>query len=356
MKDQNGCLAGILNVFRGALKASLSSSFPPPSRPAKNSMEVFAMPSHGRTSFIWATLFMLRQLSRVWPGYLCWPLDEATGGSLVDIHEKLRMGQLPEPWLTQESESSRYALHLRNINPWGERYFVVEDRPDSIFGSELLEEESVPDSQTNWNLPALWLLSLSDLDEAQGRFLDLTLDQLIRARNESGEAAREMPFRLIVVLTKGDAIPELPPELRCFLKQDPLAQALSASEGGMFRPNDEVDLSPPTSESQPQTYPESDPTQAYFQVRDVIHERIQAWMESNSAGRALLARARDMAVDLRFSLVSATGSGVSTNGHLATSWSPRRVLDPYFWYLEMAHGSGDLTPAYFQEPTVGRHP
>lgn len=296
------------------------------------SVEIFSLPGHGRTSFLWAMLFLLRQLSRVWPRYRCWPIDESTGSSLLKIHEALRLGHLPDRWSFNGGPDYNYALHLTNMNPWGERHFIVRDAPDTAFSSEHLDAEEKT-RLIDWNRPAFWLLSLSDLDEVRGRFLDLELDQLIRARHASGEAAREYPFRLVVVLTKGDAITDLPTELRCFLKEDPLAKALAAGKGGIFRAHDQVDVQPPPAGLD--SYPEGDPLNAYFQARRLIDEMIRDWLSSNSSGRALLARAADLDVDLRLSVVSATGSGFVSDGQLGMAWSPRRILDPYFWSLEL---------------------
>ena len=298
-----------------------------------SSLEVFALPGHGRTSFLWAMLFTLRQLSRVWPGYLCWPLDAESGRSLVDIHQQLRDGHLPEPWSAQ-SVSRRYALHLRNMNPWGERFFVVWDRPDPAFSSER-QSDTAQMGTVDWNRPALWLLSLADLDDVPGRFLDLTLDNLIRVRHGSGEVAREHPLRLILVFTKADSIPDLPTVLRAYLKEDPLAKALATASGGLFKAHDEIDLYPIAAAPEMGSYPQGDPLGKYLESCTSIDKVARDWMNSNSAGRALLSRATDLGIDLRFSMVSATGSGLASNGHLATAWSPRRILDPYFWSLEL---------------------
>ena len=360
----------------GTKKSREASILPPPGPSGLDSMpdnvEIFAMTGHGRTSYLWATVFMLRQLSRVWPNYLCWPLDEATAMSLLEIHEKLRLGQLPERWreaspqadaeLPEEPEADaeetanesaseseedepaetlapapRHALQLRNMNPWGDRHFIVSDRPDVVFNSDRLGQLSARQKLVRWDLPVIWLLSLADLDEARGRHLDLSLDELIRERHAAGEATRERPFKLIVVLTKGDAIPELPYELRSLLKDDPLANKLAAQEGHLFRANDGIDLEPPSQDESRPLYPEEDPL-GYFEARRFIHERIRDWMLSNSSGRSLVRRAEELGIEVKFSLVSATGSGLlDTEGgsQLANSWSPRRVLDPYFWALEM---------------------
>lgn len=341
MESRTGCLGFPLSFFdpRDEEKCPTpTDGVGPPEKESpvvessSPSVEIFAMPGHGRTSFLWATLFMLRQLARVWPGYLCWPLDESTGRSLLDIHERLRLGQLPERSASNGFVAHRHALHLRNMNPWGERYFTVWDASDPVFAPGHLAADS-RSRPIDWNSPAWWLLSLSDLDDTRARFLDLSLDELVRARHASGEAAREYSFRLIVVLTKGDAMTDLPPELRCFLREDPLAKALAAGHSGLFRADDAIDLSPPQREAG--SYPEGDPLNAYFSSRRMIDEMTREWLSSNSAGRALLGRLQDLEVDFRFSVVSATGSGFVSGQRLATAWSPRRVLDPYFWSLEL---------------------
>jgi len=339
MKGSSGCLIAPLGF--------LGKNAPGPRKPESQaqadidprgigiltpSVEIVSSPGHGRTSLLWAMVFMLRQLSRVWPGYLCWPLDHTTGSSLLEIHEALRLGRLPEPWSSSDSLPHRFALHLRNMNPWGERQFVIWDAPDLAFTPERLGTTGTP-RQVSWNKPFFWFLSLSDLDEVRARFLDLELDELIRVRHASGEVAREYPLRVVIVLTKGDAIGDLPPNLRCFLKEDPLARALATSEGGPFRARDELELEQPIGMNA--DYPEGDPISAYFRARNQIDELARDWMRSNSSGRALLARADDMNVKLKFSLVSATGSGFISGRQLATAWSPRRVLDPYFWALEL---------------------
>ncbi len=341
MENRMGCLGFPLSLFRPEHKEESphrgsETDFPEEEHPMIESptpsVEIFAMPGHGRTSFLWAMLFQLRQLSRAWPSYLCWPLDESTGKSLLDIHERLRLGQLPERSVSDGGSERRYALHLRNMNPWGERYFIVCDTPDPVFTASRFDADSNR-RPIDWNRPALWLLSLSDLDETRGRFLDLSLDELVRARRASGESAREYPFRLILVLTKGDTVTDLPPELRCFLREDPLAKALASGPDRLFRADDGIDLSPPP--DGPDSYPEGDPLNAYFSARRRIDEATRDWLSSNSAGRALLGRAQDLNVEIRFSVVSATGSGLISGQRLATAWSPRRVLDPYFWSLEL---------------------
>lgn len=340
MDWRQGCLtafARLLGIQRNGRQKDQDTTgsrwpTPPQQLPAPPSVELFATPGHGRTSYIWSLLFMLRQLSRVWPGYLCWP-DEATGRSLQDIHEKLRLGLLPDRSIAETDSPRRYALHLRNLNPWGERHFVVWDSSDTVFGPR--SQGSTHNSRPiDWNVPVLWLLSLSDLDEVSGRFLDLALDDLIRTRLASGEAARERQLRLIVVFTKGDAITDLPAELRTLLKADPLAKALAETNGGTFRAHDEIVLPRPPA-TRPEQFPLNDPLRNYFESRREVDVLIRAWMNANSAGRALLGRAIELDVDLRFSVVSATGSGFASEARLATAWSPRRVLDPYFWSLEL---------------------
>jgi hypothetical protein len=297
------------------------------------SIELLSAPGHGRTTFVWALLFMLRQLSRVWPGYLCWPGDQATAKSLEEIHYKLKFGQLPDR-SAPGTAPRRHTVHLRNLNPWGDRHFAIWDAQDEAFAPSSAEAARA-DRRTDWNVPALWLLSLPDLDDVSGRFLDLALDNLLRARLTEGDAASERQLRLVVVLTKADAITDLPAELRALLKDDPLSRGLVAGSGGLFRAHDDVVLPAGPPAYRPEPFPINDPLRQYFDTRHEVDALVRAWMSSNSAGRSLLGRAEELDVALRFSLVSATGSGFANGNRLATEWRPRRVLDPYFWSLDL---------------------
>src|SRR5262249_7343411 len=116
----------------------------------------------------------------------------------------------------------RYDLALSRMERWGTRHLVVSDRPYSE-GSSATNGDGAP---VNWEAPACWLVSLPDLDPARGEFLDVLFEALVRNRILSGHPLSRT-FKVVVVLTKADAIANLPPVLRAYLKEDPLWRVTS---------------------------------------------------------------------------------------------------------------------------------
>jgi hypothetical protein len=282
-------------------------------------LEIFSQPGHGKSAYLWAVLYMLRKMNTVWPDYLCWP-DESTESSLKEIHERVAESHLPAQGAA--SNKLRYELRLQNMERWGEKKLIVWDWPDPVFAAALDGDRP---EKTNWLVPAWWLVSLPDLGEVRAEVLDMLFDDLMRKRIQQGFSTYRNPLRLVVVLTKGDAIPNLPLPLRQYLKDDPLWNAVS-SEVSL--------LSPPDSPPNPLRLGE-EPLRLYIGTMIRAHEVIRQWLESTLVGHMLIRRAAEYHVELRFSIVSATGSGLVEGQKLQIPWTPRRVLDPLFWALEL---------------------
>ncbi|HEX6900948.1 MAG TPA: hypothetical protein VF789_14590 [Thermoanaerobaculia bacterium] len=295
---------------------------PPPPTPSvpMPTLEIFAQPGHGKSSYLWSVLYMLRKMNLVWPNYLCSPRDETTEEALDGIHENFLAAHLPGRG--PEANQRRYHLDLENMVRWGTRDLSVWDWPDPVFAGSLNGNRP---EKTNWISPALWLVSLQDLGQVRAETLDMRFDDLIRTRTRQGFPVYSRPFRLMVVLTKGDAIPNLPLRLRQYLKEDPLWQAVR-SEVSL--------LSPPPSAPAIHRPLDEDEMRVYVGTMVGIHEEIRDWLESTLVGHMLIRRAAANQVDLRFAIVSATGSGLVEGQSLRLPWTPRRVLDPLFWVLE----------------------
>jgi hypothetical protein len=290
-------------------------------------LELFAQQGHGKTSYLWSLLFMLRRLSSIWPEYLCWPRDESTASALSAAHEHLQRGHVPEA--TTPGDAIRYALLLQRMERWGRRLFDVWDRPDEVFSAQ---GEPAVTTQTNWMAPALWLVSLPDLDSVQGELLDLLFDEMIRKRVAAGHALSPTPFKLVVTLTKADAISDLPVALRDYLKRDRLWERIGATE-----------LAPPPAGASggiAAAGAGASSVQYYLAALTRVHEEIQGWLARRPAGHLLIQRAAEYHVQLRFAIVSAMGSGIAAGKSGRLAWTPRRVLDPFFWAMEL--GSSKL--------------
>ena len=160
----------------------------------------------------------------------------------------------------------------------------------------------------------------------RAEILDMLFDDLMRTRILQGFAAYTRPFRLVVVLTKADAIPNLPPSLRQYLKDDPLRDAVR-SEVSL--------LSPPLPFPSEPLRLKDESLREYLGRLALVHQEIHHWLETTLVGHMLIRRAAAYHVELRFSIVSATGSGLVDGQSLQLPWTPRRVLDPLFWALEL---------------------
>lgn len=298
---------------------------PPPPRspeptPLWSSLELVSESKHGKTSFLWALSYMARNLSLFWPKYACWPQDAAMDASFRSMLGAFEQREIPGETMAL----TRLGLSLRGMARWGDRRLFVEDDRDPVFG--VPEGTATSSREVNWGVPICWLLSLPDLGPEMAQVVDLQLDNLIRARMRSARSFEAQPLRLVIALTKADRIPGLPPDLRAYLKVDPLAkivEAQSAFSGGEGQP------------ARPALLFDERSVLAYLEILGGVHQKLAAWLATTLPGSLLAHRADAHHIDLRFCLTSATGSDLRSNGHLAIPWRPRRVLDPLFWALEL---------------------
>lgn len=287
--------------------------------PLWSSLELLSMQKHGKTSFLWALSHMARNLSLFWPKYACWP-QEAMDASFCAMLGALDRRELPG----ETSTANRLGVSLRGMDRWGDRRLFVEDDRDPVFG--ITEGTTTNSREINWGVPICWLLSLPDLGTEEAQVVDLKLDSLIRARLRSARSFEAQPLRLVIALTKADRIPNLPTELRDYLKADPLAkivEAQSAFSGEDGEP------------ARPALHFDERSVRLYLETLAGIHQEVAAWLATTLPGSLLTHRADAHHITLRFCLISATGSDLRSNGHLAIPWRPRRVLDPLFWALEL---------------------
>jgi hypothetical protein len=286
-------------------------------------LEILGRAGDGKTSFVWALLLALRKLSWVWPQYLCWSQDDETEGEIRRLHAEMQLRRLPEA--DGGSSGCSYNVLLRQMARWGNRPLVFRDDRDAVFG------EGAPSAadgrEINWGAPLCWLLSLSDLATADAQLVDVKLNDLVRARLRSSRSLETEPLKLVVALTKADRLATLLDKLRRYLKVDPLAAVIESESDLRARGVDPGD---------PALRLDEQGMVLYLAMMVSVHEEIKDWLGSTLGGRLLARRAEGHQLDLRFCLVSATGSDLAAGGQMAIPWCPRRVLDPLFWALELA--------------------
>jgi hypothetical protein len=74
----------------------------------------------------------------------------------------------------------------------------------------------------------------------------------------------------------------------------------------------------------------------YLESMGRVSDAICEWIQRHDPhGRVFVRLAQSENIELRFSLISSTGAEVGADGKLPVAMEPRRVLDPYFWALEL---------------------
>jgi hypothetical protein len=301
----------------------------PPEALPRSQFDVLALPGHGKTSFIWSSIYLLRKLGLVWPGYVCWSQEEGCEQKIRFVEQQMGQGFWPTSTEALE-EQAKYDLRLTSMERWGDRCWTVCDRRDPIFGTPTeAEERATKDEEIRWTDPVLWLLSLSDLGSSLAAPIDSLFDDLVRAREAIG--FERPPLKVILTLTKADRIVDLPKGLRDYLKSDPLAHLVGLESQlrvqGIGPDHERVHFSE-GSRAKP------GPLSFYLQGLHQVHEDLEVWLGRSLSGRLLLQRAKAQHVDLRLCLCSATGSDLRDADRLSLGWQPRRVLDASFWAFE----------------------
>lgn len=313
-----------LDKLLGREKSVVSLPITPtrwPAEPRMPTLELVSLPGHGKTSYIWSLLYMLRKMDLLWPGYVCWAQDDATEAAFKSIHHAMHGRELPPT--TADAEEKRFHVLLRRIEIYGDRRLVIPDRRDGVFSPPVEKSDSA--SAFNWSAPICWLLSLPDLAGVEAEYLDLMLDELIRARSRSGLSQTSSPLKLIVALTKADRIAELPFALRSELKGDPLWRVLDNQHRTFASSKDT---------GQPEAQWSAAALQGYLGRLKTIDATLKAWFGTTLPGRLFVQRAAAHFIDVRFCMVSATGSDPLAKTGLGVPWAPRRVLDPFFFLLD----------------------
>ncbi len=274
--------------------------------------QVFGWSQVGKTVFLQALTLMLIKMSNIWPQYSWAALTDFSQCRIREIRQYLAQGQMPGP--TPRGVQDVYIMLLKNMERWGSRTLVVRDCAGEIFDSM-----HVPLAEAPYLLKAPTTFMLigpeGDPSNAGGRSMDMLLNNYINTLLNHGVDFNRVGRRLVVVLTKGDRIMHLPANLRQYLEDDPLWNAVNTPES--VRQMDAHAMS------------------QYVNKMRRISDQLSAWVARDDSGKTFLRIAYAHNITLRFSLISATGDDVGSDGLLLSRLAPRRVLDPYFWALEM---------------------
>ncbi len=311
------CLVEIRSVRRLTLCPDCQQLFPPLylqdySTTKPFFTQVFGWSQVGKTVYLQALTLILERMANVWPGYATSPATDLSQQLMRDIRSYLEQGIMPQA--TQIGETAVYIMQLYNMARWGNRALVTRDFAGELFDTMTISVENVP--YLPFAPTTLMMIGPDgDVSNQGGRTMEMLLNNYINTLLHYGVDFDRSPRSVVAVLTKADAIRDLPADLRSYLMSDPICATLSDSQN-----------TPPLTDAG---------MESYLSTMEHISDRIQAWIYERSAhGKTFIRTAEQRGIQLRFALVSSTGAPVPTARRMTERLAPRRILDPYFWALE----------------------
>ncbi|HEX3046627.1 MAG TPA: GTPase domain-containing protein [Bacillota bacterium] len=265
----------------------------------------------GKTVFLSALTLMLVKMSKIWPKYYCAAATETANQKVREVNEFLVKGTMPG--VTQVTEEDVFVMLLKNMELWGSRTLVIRDCPGEIF-----DNLQIPVDKAPFLLKApitFMFISLSDLPNSGGRTMNMLLENYINTLMRQGIDFNKERRKLVVVFTKADLIEQLPANLRNYLISDPIWAAVNNPK--QVQQKDAIAM------------------QEYLCEMERVSNAIGDWIQLGAPGLNFVRLAESKNIELRFSLISSTGSPLDEQSVMVNTWEPRRVLDPFFWALEL---------------------
>lgn len=276
-------------------------------------VQVFGWSQVGKTMFLNALTLILVKMAKVWPKYHFVAATEKSQFKVRDINGYLKTGELPTA--TSKGDQDVYIMLLNNMELWGSRTLVTRDCAGEYFDNyQIPVEEGAP---FLLNAPTTFMfISLSDMAESQdSRTMSMLLEHYVETLMKHGVNFKKERRKLVVVLTKADLIPNLPTNLLNYLRTDPIWGAVNKPD--FVEQMDAIAM------------------QEYLEIMERVSDAIRDWIRKDASGENFVRFAESKNIEIRFSLISSTGSPVGKQGLAVEALAPRRILDPYFWALEL---------------------
>jgi hypothetical protein len=257
------------------------------------------------------------KLSLVWRA--TYEYSAQTDPTLVytrNVKDFMNAGTMPKA--TQLDLQDAYIMQLIGMERWGNRTLVMRD-----VAGEYFNKLHIPIKHTPYliHVPTtIMLFSLHDLKEST-----FTMDELMNGYIQTlllhDRNFQQTPRTIIVVLSKADLLlSELPANLKDYLLADPFSGILQSQSVDWQMGNAEMT--------------------SYMQKLNAVSGEIKDWIDKDSFGHTMIMRASHNNIHLKFSIVSSTGSPVPDDKKMKVDIRPIRILDPFFWILDLQSRPG----------------
>lgn len=324
----------------------------------------------GKTTYLQAlTAMLMKANNMLGDGYAYAPLTQESLNYVQNVRRFMKTREVPEPTSTSlENRLEPYIMHLFNLEGWGNRTLVISDIGGEVFQTFDFPLEHAPYIMCD---TTILMISLEDLEDPDKHLeMDDFMSSYIQAIARHDDKRRTR--KVVVVLSKADKILDNKlqdmPNLKNYLEGDPIALAVEKdrSEDNPLR-NNTLEEPPPRQDQDKQdndqsennssnqaaqaasTAPVSTPakknsdnclkiksTSSSKKRSDLLNvsECIKTWIqEKYRSAKNLCELAKENDIELRFTIIS-SGELDSQN-----EIKLRRVLDPFFWLLELERAS-----------------
>jgi hypothetical protein len=305
-------------------------------------VQLLGWSGHGKSTYLAALGFVLSRLGSVWPAYTLRGGTPETLQQLTAAFRLVREGGMPAKTAVSTVPAAsgatgpvavpQHTYLLRNLPDWGHRVVMFHDP-----AGQLCDDMTMPTEQLPFLTRApvsLMFLSADDLDRDDFRTMDMLLTSYLHTLQSGGGQGPEQRG-IVVVLSKADLhLNQMPPEIHHYLVSDPLWPVLLESSGGGASARVDAVLD------------ELEDVRLYLEEMYRVEAQLREWLVEEPPLRTLLLEAKRHDIELRFSVVSATGEEVRGQAPISGTWRPHRVLDPLFWALELTRGHDGVLPGW----------
>lgn len=276
----------------------------------------------GKTVFLFAMTHRFVNMPKTfWPKYSWAPDSPATLRFVQRVVRDLAVGELPDATVVKREklESNEiYAITLRGIERWGGRMLVLRDYSGELFKEFELPAETIPFLLTA--RVSFFMFDILELMRRPDLRMDLLLNayiqMLLRAKKD---IARERK-KIVVILAQADRLGNLPTEIHEYLAGDPLL-------------------------SQSTNYMTDREMRRYAEKMAAMSSHLEDWLlnQKSLGGQVsnFLETAARESIEVKFSMISSLGARAEGR-KMTEPLNPMRVLDPFFWAMELDRGLGEF--------------
>ncbi len=294
-------------------------------------MPTLGWPGHGRSTYLTALSYLLTRLNLLWANCTHRELGEPTREFLMVARRLCQTGELPPR--TPGDPQPRLLLLLKSLGRWGDFVLALEDSAGHHFSGAAMTPSQAPFLIRS---PcALMMISPVDLAKSDWRMVDMLLNTYLEAIELNGLEPSKPRRGLVIVLTKADLFfDHLPQRLQELLKGGGLDSLLRPRK--MLFTDRSPERGPAVGDQALE--------QNLAEMKEIDRE-LRQWLGQDPQFRNLQLKAEQCQLEIRYSLVSATGEPVpeKTNA-LPNLWRPRRVLEPFLWLLQLEAQLGGTAP------------